>query len=129
LAEPGAGSVASDLACIFSAASFCARWSLLSSWWLAMMSAVLTDKTAATPTMAMTVNGSALACGTCEKAARTIIVKAMTQARFFIASSMNHLKKKRKAEKTILAMGLLLEAEKNAVRQSNNKGLDSVDGP
>jgi ABC-type glucose/galactose transport system permease subunit len=78
------------------------------------MSTVLTDKTVATPIIAIMVSGSALARGTDEKAERTIIARAMIKTRFFIASSLNHLEKKPETEQISLARGLLLEAEQNA---------------
>jgi hypothetical protein len=55
---------------------------------------MLAVKTVATPTTAIMVSGSALARGTGENAAKTIIAIAMIQTRFFITSSLKPLKKR-----------------------------------
>jgi hypothetical protein len=57
--------------------------------------------------MAMIVSGSAWARGTGEKTAKMIIIKAMIQTRFFMASSMNHLKKEPQSEKIHFGHGPL----------------------
>jgi hypothetical protein len=85
------------------------------------MSTVLIEATVARPMIAKMVNGSALARGTGETAAKRIIVIAMINARFFIAFSLSCLNWSNKPNRSIFLCLQFEAARKGQQRVTTNR--------